>query len=218
MNFVFGSSGYAKEVDWLISDLPNQPLSYLPDFFVSQDNIGEFLNGVRIISEDEFHQITQPNPEFHQIIIAISKPYIREKIHNQLLNFEGFQFPTLIHPSVLMDKREGKITFGKGVLISGGSILETDIDIQDFVQINMGASIGHDTVIHKHSTISPGARISGNVVIGNRVFIGAGAVVLEKISICDDVVIGAGAVITKAIKEPGTYVGVPGKKVVKNGK
>jgi UDP-3-O-[3-hydroxymyristoyl] glucosamine N-acyltransferase len=73
--------------------------------------------------------------------------------------------------------------------------------------------VGHDSIIGDFVTVSPGCHISGNVKIGDRVFIGTGAVILEKVSICDDVIIGAGAVVAKSITEPGTYVGVPVKKI-----
>ena len=32
-------------------------------------------------------------------------------------------------------------------------------------------------------------------------------------TICDNAVIGAGAVVTKDITEPGTYVGIPARKI-----
>jgi UDP-N-acetylbacillosamine N-acetyltransferase len=59
----------------------------------------------------------------------------------------------------------------------------------------------------------PGAKILGTAKIGSRCRIGTNSTILPGIEICDDVVIGAGAVVTKNITEPGTYVGVPAKKM-----
>jgi serine acetyltransferase len=33
------------------------------------------------------------------------------------------------------------------------------------------------------------------------------------VKLCDDVVVGAGAVVARDIVEPGTYVGVPARRV-----
>jgi serine acetyltransferase len=45
------------------------------------------------------------------------------------------------------------------------------------------------------------------------VTIGTNAAVLPGINICDNVIIGAGAVVNKDITDPGTYVGVPARKI-----
>ena len=43
--------------------------------------------------------------------------------------------------------------------------------------------------------------------------IGIGATVINCVEICEDAYIGAGAVVIDDIKENGTYVGVPAKKI-----
>jgi serine acetyltransferase len=49
--------------------------------------------------------------------------------------------------------------------------------------------------------------------LGTRVDVGTQAAFRQHLRICDDVVIGMGAVVVKDIVQPGTYVGVPAKKV-----
>lgn len=49
--------------------------------------------------------------------------------------------------------------------------------------------------------------------MGQRVLIGAGAVVLPGVTIADDVTIGAGSVVPDNIVEPGTYVGMPARRI-----
>ena len=58
-----------------------------------------------------------------------------------------------------------------------------------------------------------GAHIAGTVTVGQSTWIGAGAVVSNNLRICDNVMIGAGAVVIRDIEEPGTYVGVPARKI-----
>jgi acetyltransferase-like isoleucine patch superfamily enzyme len=63
----------------------------------------------------------------------------------------------------------------------------------------------------------PGAKILGGAKIGNSCRIGSNSTILPNVEICDDVTIGAGAVVTKSITEPGTYIGIPAKRLVKVG-
>ena len=45
------------------------------------------------------------------------------------------------------------------------------------------------------------------------IIIGAGVTVKNNVTICSDCIVGAGAVVVKDIKEQGTYIGVPAKKI-----
>ena len=55
--------------------------------------------------------------------------------------------------------------------------------------------------------------VAGRAQIGDFVMIGASAVVIDNIKICSHVTVGAGAVVVNDIREPGTYVGVPARKI-----
>lgn len=48
---------------------------------------------------------------------------------------------------------------------------------------------------------------------GDNVVIGANSVVVGPIDICDNVVIGAMSLVNKSIDEPGTYAGVPARRI-----
>ena len=50
-------------------------------------------------------------------------------------------------------------------------------------------------------------------MVSENTWIGAGATVSNNVNICADCMIGAGAVVIKNIEEPGTYVGVPARKI-----
>lgn len=54
----------------------------------------------------------------------------------------------------------------------------------------------------------------GNVFsLGDNVVIGTGSTVIGPVTICDNVIIGAMSLVNKDISEPGTYVGIPVKKI-----
>ena len=82
--------------------------------------------------------------------------------------------------------------------------------------VNSGAIIEHDNKIEDFVHVSVGAKLAGNVHVGKRSWIGIGTAVSNNLSICKDCMIGAGGVVVKDINEPGTYVGVPVKRLKKD--
>lgn len=216
MNFIFGTAGFAKELDWLTEAIISSTgVDYRADYFVAEDGnglIGTLINDRKVISETDFfanHGISA-----HNCFIAVGSPIIKAKIVSGILSHASdCKFPNLIHPDVSYDKRATKMITGHGNVICSKSALTTDIVIGNFVHINLACTIGHDSVIDDFTTLSPGVRVSGNVHINEKVFIGTGAVIVEKISICDNTIIGAGSVVTKNLVLPGTYVGMPARKI-----
>ena len=49
--------------------------------------------------------------------------------------------------------------------------------------------------------------------MGDNVVIGANSVVVGPVDICDNVVVGAMSLVNRSITEPGTYVGIPAKRI-----
>lgn len=52
---------------------------------------------------------------------------------------------------------------------------------------------------------------AGNVSICNRCMLGINATVIQELHISGDIIVGADAVVTRALKQKGTYVGIPAK-------
>ena len=213
MNVIFGSAGFAKEVDWfLIEANLAQQKHYATDYFVGRDFVGTIINGIPVISDEAFFEWAQNQTEI-TVYVAVGSPVIRKKIVEQLRRLSNIHFPVFIDPKLDFDKRPGKVSVEEGSIICPRIHLTTDIHVGKFTHINLGSTIGHDTRIGDFCTISPGCNISGNVILGNDVFIGTNATVVERIHIPDGIIIGAGTVVTKNITEPGTYVGVPARKI-----
>ena len=211
--FIFGASGFAKEVEFYIFESNNNPQTDIDIYaFVVHDSeyhVGNSINGIQIISENQYFN-TFHKSEMHNCVIAIGHPALKEKIYNKI-NYETTLFPAIIHPTVIYDKRTVRV--GKGSIICPGSLITTEIEIGDFVHLNINTTVGHECEIGNFSTISPGVQISGNVKISSNVFIGTGAAILENVEITANSIIGASALVNKTIEESGTYVGIPVKKI-----
>ncbi len=216
MNVIFGSGGFAKEVDWLTYDIfKTTGVDYRAEFFVVSDDdslVGTAINNIPVVAESGFFALHRGTDCV--CIIAVGEPRIKEKIVNKIKsNMSSYSFPNLIHPDIVFDERPGKVIFGVGNILCSNASLTTDIVIKNFVVINLDCTIGHESIIGDYSTLSPGAHISGNVHIAERVYVGTGAVIIQNKTICSDSLIGAGSVVSKDIVVSGTYVGIPARKI-----
>lgn len=110
----------------------------------------------------------------------------------------------------------GKMTkLGKGVFVGHQVYLGPNVIIGNNTIINTRCLIEHDCSVGSNSHISINATLAGKVRIGNFVMIGAGAIVIDGITICDHTVVGAGAIVVEDIIIPGTYLGIPAKKIIR---
>lgn len=213
MNVIFGAGGFAREVGWLFDEFYSAAnYGSRIDAFVASDgssNLGANIHGAPIISESNF--FSRYASETLNIFFAVASPRLRQELHHKCLTLNSANFPTLVHPSALMDRRQNSVHLGLGVIICAGTIITTDVEIGDFAQLNLNCTVGHDTKIGAFSTLSPGVHVSGRVELGRGTFIGTGAVILENLHVHDDAVIGAGATVVSTIAAPGTYIGTPAR-------
>lgn len=145
--------------------------------------------------------------EMHPYIVALGDAIKRAELFNY---FNSEKAHTLISKHAYIGFNA---SIGKGTFVGNGVYIGPSVRIGNNTIINTHAVVEHDCEIGNHSHISINTTIAGKCKIGNFVMIGAGATLIDGISICDHVIIGAGGVATQNILEPGTYVGVPIRKI-----
>lgn len=148
-------------------------------------------------------------PDNVHYVLGINNSATRSKVA-PLIHPDNTLATAIIHPSATVGSG---CDLGDGVVIQAGVILTTDVKLGQNTHVNVGTTISQGTVIGKQTTISPGVHIAGEVQIGKRVQIGTGSSIINLVKICDDVIIGAGGVVVKDITEPGTYIGVPARRI-----
>jgi sugar O-acyltransferase (sialic acid O-acetyltransferase NeuD family) len=139
-------------------------------------------------------------------IIGIGNNAVRKKIAEAY----DLHWVTLIHPSAQVAVN---VTIGKGTAIMAGAVINACTTVGEHCIINTRAVIEHDNIIENYAHISPNAALGGTVHLGECSWIGIGAAVINNIDICENCIVGAGDVVIKNIKESGTYVGVPARKI-----
>ena len=189
---IVGYGGHAKEV---MAQMGIRLTCFVDDEYV--------VDGTKPLSEFD--------PNEFALMIAIADSKSRCDITNRLP--KETKYFTWVHPtSLIMDNN---IEIGEGSFIGAYSILTTNIKIGKHAILNRGNHIGHDSKIGDYFSAMPGAIVSGNVTIHDSVYLGNNATIKEKLSIHSQSIIGSNAAVVKSISSPGTYVGVPVKKLEK---
>lgn len=202
---IFGVGGFGREVLTLIQDINKvSPQWNIIGFFDDGCTKGTMVNGfMNLGGIKELNQWEKPLA----IVIAIGTPYIKKKILDNIDN-ELIEFPTLVHPSVLIGDKNF-VEIGKGCIICAGNIITTNIKIEDYVILNLACTVGHDTIIKRNAAFMPTCNISGEVIIEEGVYCGTGVKIINKTSIGANTIVGAGAVVTKPLPANCTAVGMP---------
>lgn len=199
--FIVGCSGHGK----VIADIALKQNKYEKLLFLDDDPKSDTCMGISVAGSSTYEDIA---PE-DEIVVAIGNPDIRERLQ-EMYSKKRFTIATLIHPDAVIGTG---VKIGEGTVIMAGAVINPDAVIGRGVIINTGATVDHDDVICDYAHISVGAHIAGTVTVGKSTWIGAGAVVSNNLEICGGVMVGAGAVVVRNIKEQGTYVGVPARKI-----
>ena len=206
---IFGVGGFGREVLTLIQDINKvEPTYNILGFFDDGYGKGMMVNGFpNLGTSEDLNQWETPIC----LAVSIGNPSVKKNVLDKITN-PLVEFPTLIHPSVWIGNKEF-VEIGMGCIICAGNLITTNVKIEDFVILNLGCTVGHDSVIKKYAAFMPSCNISGEVLIEEGVYCGTGVKIINQTSIGEYATIGAGAVVTKPIPARCTAVGVPARVV-----
>lgn len=203
--YIIGASGFGREVAWLIEELDGWDIAGFVDD--NEKVLGTNINGFPVVGNTEY--LIEQNKNIN-VVIAIGSPTIRKKIYDKLSQSNMINFPNIIAKDVRISNTNH---LGIGNIICTHNVLTTNINIGNFNHINLSCTVGHDVIIDDFSTIYPGVNISGNTRVKSYVEVGTGTKIIQGKTINENVIIGAGSVVVKDLKDSGTYVGIPAKKI-----
>ena len=142
----------------------------------------------------------------HKFVIAIGNNVTRRRIAHKV----NVRWGTVIHPAAMVSPHAVIV---EGTVVMPGAVINAGAVVGNHCIINSGAVVEHDNCLGDCVHISPKAALGGTVTVGEGTHVGIGACVRNNITICGGCTIGAGAAVVKNIVEPGTYVGVPARKM-----
>lgn len=204
---IIGAGGFGRETKMLIDQINVTKPQFEIVGFYDDKQYEHLINGKQYLGNiSDAASINEPM----SFVIAIGDPNTRNTIVDQLQK-PMFDFPNLIHPNVVIGT--DVVNLGRGNIICAGSIITVNIDIKDFVILNLCCTVGHDTVIESYSSFMPAVNISGEVHIQEKVYVGTGAKVINLLTIGENTIVGAGAVVAKSLPANCTAVGVPAKPI-----
>jgi sugar O-acyltransferase (sialic acid O-acetyltransferase NeuD family) len=197
--YILGAGGLAKEIYFLISQIGGYNIKAFVDVNTTSGvKIGDQF--IEVITEKELMKF-----QGSCLAMGIGNPKIVRKLKE---TFEShFEFPNLIHPSVIADFEN--ISWGKGNIVTANCILTTNIKIGSFNIFNLATSIGHDVEMGDCNLLNPCVSVSGCVKIGNNNLMGVKATILENKTIGNNSIIGAASLVLKDVPDNVTVMGVP---------
>ena len=199
---IIGASGHGK----VVADIAIKMNKWQSFAFLDDDESIKTSMGLEVIGKTADAFTYKDEADF---FVAIGNNAVRERVQVKLIE-QGLNVLSLIHPSAVIGT---DVEIGIGTAVMAGVVINSSTRIGKGCIINTSASLDHDNVIEDYVHISPGVNIAGTVKVGKGSWIGIGSVVSNNVNICSGCKVGAGAVVVKDITEPGTYVGVPVRRV-----
>ncbi|MDM0551479.1 acetyltransferase [Clostridium perfringens] len=202
---IVGAGGFGREVAWLVEDINEVSKEWNLIGFIDENkemhetliNGYEVLGGIDWLKDKDIYYVC-----------AIGNSKIRKDIVEKINKFQ-VKAATIIHPSVLMNKKYVEV--GEGSIICASSILTVNIKLGKHVILNLDCTVGHDAILKDFVTVYPSVNISGNCRINECVELGTGTQIIQGKIIGDNTIVGAGSVVVRDIEANKTAVGVPAK-------
>lgn len=200
--FLIGGGGHALS---LMEILPG---SLSPSGYVDMADVPA-MPLRRVGDDDEF---LASHPADAQVLITMvsGRSCSLQPRASLIKRYEALPAPVVVAPSATV---ASSVSIGKGSAIFHKAVVNVGTVIGNHCIVNTGAVVEHGCAIGNNVFIGPGAVVCGGVTIGDNVYIGANAAVRPGVKICADAIIGIGAAVVKNVEQPGTYAGVPARKL-----
>lgn len=203
--FIVGAGGHGK----VVADIAESTGRYSEILFFDDSSKAVAVGPLGYSVAGDLSRVSLLASANTDVVVAIGDARVRRNVSDSLRE-AGCRIVSLVHPSATVSRHA---TMGEGTVVMPGAVIGPGSRIGVGVIVNTSASIDHDCVVEDYAHISVGSHLAGTVRIGKGTWIGIGATVINNLNICPGCMIGAGAVVVNDIGEPGTYIGVPAKRV-----
>lgn len=206
---IIGAGDFGREVSWVVERINAQApvwelLGFVDDNAAVQ---GRNVDGYPVLGTVSCLEAVE---EEMYVICSIGIGRVRKQVMERVLGNPHLHLATLIDPSAIIGRN---VRVDDGCVVCAGTVLSILSHLGAHTIVNLNCTVGHDTVLEPYCTVHPGSNLSGRVHVGACTDIGTGTKMIQGLTICSACTLGAGSVVVRDITEPGTYVGVPVRKV-----
>lgn len=179
-------------------------------FLDRAERVGELVMGYPILGTDqEIEHFLGSDNGFLVALGHLGSAEARAGLFTKA-QAKGAVFPAFVTRDAFVDRTA---QVGAGTIVMHRAFLNAGVVVGLNGIINTGAIIEHDAILGDHVHVSTGAVINGGVSLGSSSFVGSGVIIKQNIVVGPNVVVGAGAVVVRDLLEPGTYAGVPARRI-----
>jgi len=200
---IIGAGGFGREVlawaresagEWLVKGFLDDNPRALEGFGEDLPPILASVGGYRPQSNDLF-------------VCAMGQIEAKRRCIGRVLA-NGGVFTNVIHATAVHSRRA---RLGVGVILCPYSIVSPDVELGDFVTVNLHSTVSHDSVVGRWSQLHCHVDITGGVTLGEGVLVGSHASVLPRLKVGSGAVVGAGSVVVRDVAPGVTVFGVPAR-------
>lgn len=206
---IVGAGDFGREVSWVAERMNAQmPVWELLGFVDDSDAMrGKSVDGYPVLGPVSWLEAVT---EELYVVCSIGTGRVRKQVMERVLANPHLRPAALIDPAAIVGRNA---QVGPGCVVCAGTVLAISSRLEAHTIVNLNCTVGHDTVLEPYCTVHPGSNLSGRVHVGDCTDIGTGTKIIQGLSVCLGCIIGAGSVVVKNITEPGTYVGVPARRI-----
>jgi sugar O-acyltransferase (sialic acid O-acetyltransferase NeuD family) len=171
---------------------------------------GSKVCGYQVLGGDDLLPgLAEAGHHFLITVGQIKSPAARLRLWRILASLGG-NMASVLSPSARVSRRA---RVGAGSIVMHNAVINTGARIGENCIINTGALVEHEAEVGSHSHVSTGAVVNGGAAIGERTFLGSGCVVSNRARVGSDCIVGASALVLGEIAGPGTFAGIPARKL-----
>jgi sugar O-acyltransferase (sialic acid O-acetyltransferase NeuD family) len=207
---IVGAGGLGREIALLVTQLNEveEPIWDLRGFYDDRAPATPTVGGLPYLGTiAELNATTRPLA----VAVAVGSSASRAAVVSRLASPQ-LSFPALVHPQVALQPAQ-RIALGEGCLVQRGCILTCDITLGRFVLLNLGCTLGHDSVLEDFCSLMPHANVGGAAHLETGVYLGTNVTVIHQVRVGAQTTVGAGAVVVRDLPAGCTAVGVPAKAI-----
>ncbi|MGJ1445032.1 acetyltransferase [Sphingobacterium spiritivorum] len=203
---IIGAGGFGRELLSFINhsrkygvNVPNI-VGFLDDDLAALDKFNLNLQVIDSLFNNDLNK-------YESILLAINNSNIKRDI---FCNTDPSKITGFVHHTCIIGDRT---KIDQSVVLFPNVIISCDAVVSKGVFVNCGSQIGHDVFIDEFTNIMANVDLGGHCKVGKNVLLGTGSTIYPGVKIANNTIVGAGSVIFRNIKEPGTYVGNPAKRI-----